>query len=208
MGLQSLGGPSGSGSSGELCGRRPLRREEEEEVARGAPRGGGPLAPPAPRLAGRVSRMWRWCAAGGAGGGPTGVSVTSGDRKVVAAPRLTHRSRGMAPLSRDDAASAPAPEWAGGAGEWRAPPVAPPLPAGDEPPWEECAGLGNRLEGPAWLALLDDDRDGDDDDGCCSIRQSASCDRERGGAFIATPDYPTAHLLCLACPQSDENDTR
>lgn len=132
------------------------------------------MAPPAPRLAGRVSRMWRWCAAGGAGGGPTGVSVTSGDRKVVAAPRLTHRSRGMAPLSRDDAASAPAPEWAGGAGEWRAPPVAPPLPAGDEPPWEECAGLGNRLEGPAWLALLDDDRDGDDDDGCCSIRQSAS----------------------------------
>lgn len=156
MGLQSLGGPNGSGSNGELRGRRPLRLEEEEEEEgepRGAPRGGGPFPP---RLAGRVSKMWRWCAAGGGGGGggaaggggPTGVSVTSGDRNVVAAPRLTHRSRGMAPLSRDEEASPGTLEWAGGAGEWRAPPVVPLPPplAGDEPPWEEWAGLGNRLE--------------------------------------------------------------
>lgn len=127
MGLQSLGGPRGSESSGELRGRRPRRRDEDDDGPRGAPRG-GPLFPP-PRLTGRVSRMWRWWAAGGGGGpgtagGPTGVRVTSGDRNAVAMGlRLTHRSRGMVvppppPLSRlEDGSPAAAPRWAGGAGE-------------------------------------------------------------------------------------------
>lgn len=109
---------------------------------------------------------------------------------VVPPLRLTHRSSGMAPPSpRPGEACALvslllAPECAGGAGEWRVPPLTP-LPLDDEDPaWEEWAGLGNRLGEPdRWPTPTDGGREGDDD-GCCSIRQSASL----AAAADARPD--------------------
>lgn len=68
MGLQSLADAKWSDSNGELRGLRPRRREDDDDdVPRGVPRGSPPLL--GPRLAGRVSKMCRWCAAGGGGGG-------------------------------------------------------------------------------------------------------------------------------------------
>lgn len=122
-------------------------------------------------------------------GGPTGVSVTSGDKYAVPpleALRLTHRSRGMAPPSPRPGEALVSlllgPECAGGAGEW--PPLTP-LPLEDEAPaWEECAGLGNRLGEPErWPTPTDGDRDGDDEV-CGSMRQSASL----AAAADARPD--------------------